>query len=59
MTEPKADVAKAVATGTALRPPAPPLPLPKGRQEVRPANDMGLNKFLEDRRKRGAVDRPE
>ncbi|WNM72269.1 hypothetical protein SEA_GUSANITA_49 [Arthrobacter phage Gusanita] len=51
-------VAKAIATGTALKPPAP--ALPKGPQkEVRPANDMGLTKFLEDRRKRGVVDRPE
>ncbi|QWY84248.1 hypothetical protein QEO77_gp55 [Arthrobacter phage Zaheer] len=53
-----ASVAKAVATGTALKPPPPAVPkAPK--QEVRPVNDMGLTKFLEDRRKRGAVDRPE
>lgn len=56
--EPKAAVAKAVATGTALKPPPPAVPkAPK--QPLQPANDMGLNKFLADRRARGAVDRAE
>jgi hypothetical protein len=51
-------VAIAVANGTALTPPPPPLPR-KGNPVPAPANDMGLGKFLADRRSRGAVDRPE
>jgi hypothetical protein len=57
-TESKADVSKAIATGTALKPPAPPLPRARAAS-VPPANDMGLSKFLADRRARGAVDLPE
>lgn len=56
--ETKADVAKAVATGTALKPPAP-APPRRAAAPVAPANDMGLSKFLADRRARGAVDLPE
>lgn len=56
--DPKAAVAKAVATGTALKPPAP-APPRRGSAPVVPANDMGLSKFLADRRARGAVDHPE
>lgn len=56
--EDKAAVAKAVATGTALKPPPPAVPRAKPA-EVRPANDMGLSKFLADRRARGVADHPE
>ena len=52
----KARVDAAVATGTALKPA--PAPAPR-RGSVAPANDMGLSKFLADRRARGAVDVPE
>lgn len=48
----KAKVAEAITTGTALKPPPPPLP----RNPAPAANDMGLQKFLADRRARGAVD---
>lgn len=51
----KAEVAKAVATGTALKPPAPPLPR-KGSPSPAPANDFGLSKFVADRRARGAAE---
>lgn len=46
-------VEKAIATGTALTPPT---PAPGRQAPVRPANDMGLNKFIADRRARGAID---
>ncbi|MEJ1195058.1 hypothetical protein [Pseudarthrobacter sp. CCNWLW207] len=52
----KQKVTAAVSTGTALKPPPPPLPR-KGAPA--PANDMGMSKFLAERRARGAVDRPE
>ena len=50
----KATVEKAVATGTALVPPA----TPAAKQvstAPKPANDMGLQSFLEARRARGAA----
>lgn len=50
----KARVDTAIATGTALKPPAPAV-----RQSRPPANDMGLSSFLEQRRARGAADVPE
>lgn len=55
----KARVREAVKSGTALVPPpaaAPRRPAPAPAAAVRPANDMGLSKFLADRRARGAVD---
>ena len=48
----KVRVENAIATGTALKPPAPAVP----RQSRPPANDMGLSSFLAERRARGAVD---
>ena len=61
----KAKVKEAIRTGTALTPPpAAPRP-PKAVEastpapEVRPVNDMGLSKFLADRRARGAIDHRE
>lgn len=54
----KAKVREAIQTGTALIPP--PSIVPRAKQPgVRPANDMGMTKFLAERRARGAVDRPE
>jgi len=60
----KAKVQEAVRTGTALTPPPaaarqPKPPAAGSPASVRPANDMGLSKFLADRRARGAVDHPE
>jgi hypothetical protein len=54
----KSAVRKAVQTGTALTPPPPVVPRAQPGQ-VRPANDMGMTKFLADRRARGAVNVPE
>lgn len=54
----KAAVQKAVKTGTALTPP-PKAVVRTQPVEVRPGNDMGLTKFLADRRARGAVNVPE
>lgn len=56
--DPKAAVAKAVKTGTALTPPPPPAPR-RDSPSPAPANDMGLSSFLAARRARGAVDHPE
>lgn len=53
----KSQVAQAVSNGTALKPPA--KPGPKKQAPPAPANDMGLSKFLADRRARGAVNLPE
>lgn len=56
----KAKVRQAVQSGTALTPPpAAPRRAAQPAASVRPANDMGLSKFLADRRARGAVDIPE
>lgn len=50
----KAAVEKAIATGTALTPP-PSVAAPKSSSAPKPANDMGLQSFLEARRARGAA----
>jgi hypothetical protein len=48
----KAAVEKAIATGTALKPPAP-APTPKAEEPQEPvAEDPGLSKYLESRRAR-------
>lgn len=47
----KVQVEKAIATGTALKPPPPVIP----RKQASP-NDFGLSKFVEDRRARGVPD---
>jgi len=49
----KTTVEKALATGTALVPPA--ATAPKQAPAPKPANDMGLQSFLEARRARGAA----
>ncbi|MBT2594752.1 hypothetical protein [Arthrobacter sp. ISL-72] len=54
----QAKARQAVQTGTALKPPPPAVRRAKPG-EVRPSNDMGLQKFMEARRSRGAVDVPE
>lgn len=52
-TSEKAAIAKAVATGTALKPPPPVLPRRKALAEPAPPNDFGLAKFRADRAARG------
>jgi hypothetical protein len=50
----KEAVHQAIATGTALRPPAPALPKRQVPAEPAPANDFGIAKFRADRAARGA-----
>ena len=56
--DPKADVKKAIAPGTALKPPTPALTKVKGKQPAQPAppgpaNDFGLSAFRAARAARG------
>jgi hypothetical protein len=50
----KAAVEKAIATGTALKPPPPAAPKAPAAAQPTPVNDFGLNKFRADRAARGA-----
>lgn len=54
VSEDKLKVDKAIATGTALTPPA--LAPPRRQGSTPPANDFGLSKFVADRRARGVPD---